>query len=411
MITSQEYLRHSDLQRDFLTAFSALDHSVTETMGTGQVQACFELLVSRLAAICALHGPGTARNFLQAVASAYLEIGHPPAHDMERAMVERRELQQEILHFSRIVALPELQGGAIPQNKRLRNSKLIPEQVKVVCEFLTVARGRILQRGKAVPTPRARPDQQGNTPWGSGRLLVHDRELSDYVLVIACDQASVQKDLAFLWASLLTYLTPRESLSALCLHLLEGHPACGLVGFTLLEPGAGDRLRVTHCRPAPLGGGEGAGRLQQAVANLPEELEVPAGEGWISFSGPDPVEARLTAAQDRGRRLLELRTPDPAVPAFRIGLAHAGHFARSREETVAEALHLFRNRHEARVQVASIESAHIHLDRQIDEDQILGSAIGHALHGHLATVQAQPPRLNPMVDDDHALPIGSRGPT
>ncbi|MGI0134904.1 MAG: hypothetical protein ACREBW_08115, partial [Candidatus Micrarchaeaceae archaeon] len=51
----------------------------------------------------------------------------------------------------------------------------------------------------------------------------------------------------------------------------------------------------------------------------------------------------------------------------------------------------------------SLECGHIHLDRRLDRDQEFGVAIGRVVFEYLVKRQTPPPRLTPLIDDDHVL--------
>jgi hypothetical protein len=239
-----------------------------------------------------------------------------------------------------------------------------------------------------------------NYQWGSEILLIHDREASDYVAVIAGGSLQVQKELAFLFASLLTYLTPRESLTALTVHLLEAIPDSGSVAFALLEPIDGGGLRVTQWSPCPMDGVTSSDRLFDCMKNLSEQYENQGGAPCILFSQQGQIIASAAPTESLGITILELAKPESSG-RHHIKLACPDQTIRSKEATIEAAGQLFQSRCDA--PITSIESGHIHLDRQIDEDQAIGSAIGNVLFRQLAAVQKCPPRLNPMVDDDHVL--------
>jgi len=410
MITTNEYIRNLDLQRDLLAAFSAMDYSITEGLSREEIQDFFARLLMRLSAICEVHEPGTARAFLEAIQAAdctdvlstafsFVEIGKQPTTESERVIVGRRELQQEILHFSRIVDLQD--GSEALQNKRLRNSKLIPESLKVLCEFLTVARARVLQRGEAIAKPRSRPDRQMQVELGPAYMLVHDQEPSDYLLLLRGGDLPLRRDLAYLYASLLTYLTPGESLSALFIHVLETQPPGSGVAMALLEPACDGCFNLTRWSHWT-GQQDGADRLEAWLGHLAERERIALGSGPVALMpsvAPAPTATCFTV-DPRGITQLVLEVGG-LQGGHCLHLAWLNRPLQSEEEIVRAAMTLAKARCQA--PVTSIESGHVHLDRQLDGDQTLGAKIGYALFRHLAETQAIPPRLHPMVDDDHVL--------
>ena len=407
MITSREYLGNSHQHQDLLAAFSALDHSVTETLSEGEIQGCFERLMFRLLALSEVHGRGTAERFLAALEGAspetmvdtaidYLEIGKRPDDDLERAFAQRRELQQELLHFSRIVDLQDQSAGVT--NKRLRNSKILPESLKVFCELVTVARGRILQRGGDLAVPRARPDQQVQSLLGPHCLLVHDKEPSDYLLVLAGDAPPTRKDLAFLYASLLTYLTPYEAVLAMAVHIRETRPAGEDLTLCLVESAENNRVPVTRWKGVCPG--EQADPFEPCRKNLPtfasQALDEPMAAVEDVGIGP-----WLRMAPMNGSGIARIEVRDEAGASKGIRMTSCGQDGVRQAEMVAKAIRAIQSG--AHREVKTIESGHIHLDRRIDEDQTLGMAIGYSVCQHLAKAQERPPSLSPMVDDDHVL--------
>lgn len=411
MITSKEYIKNSDTQRDILAAFSAMDHSITEGMSREAIQDCFARLLLRLSVICDVHGQGTARAFLEAIQAAecadvldiafsFVEIGRLPTNDPERAIVGRRELQQETLHFSRIVDLQE--SGEALQNKRLRNTKLIPESLKVLCEFLTVARARVLQRGKAVATPRSRPDRQMQDELGPECMLVHDQAPSDYLFLLRGGDLPLRKDLAYLYASLLTYLTPSESLSALFIHVLETQPPGSGVALALLEPEPEGRFHLTRWSHGAGNPANGADRLDSCLGDLAERESIHLGVGPVALFPGAAAAPTATCFQVDPSGIVQVELGmGESHGGFQLNVACLNQALLPMEEIIQAAMTLFKAR--CQTPIASIESGHVHLDRQLDGDQILGAKMGYALFRHLAGTQATPPRLHPMVDDDHVL--------
>lgn len=407
MITSEEYLGSTHQRRDILAAFSALDHSVTEHMNPDEVKDGYDRLLLRLLAISEVHGPGTSRHFLKALNAAdpgehlgitmdFLELGKRPVGEVESGISRRRELQQEILHFSRIVDLQD--GFRAFKNKRLRNSKVIPESLKVLCELLTVARGRIIQRGGSVPVPRPRPDQQQMQALGSECLLLHDAEPSDYILMFSGEDASRLKELAYLFSSLLTYLTPYEATIALAVHCSESGSDSGSFTVCLLEPPGPASIPVTQWSwLPPLGKGNdlpGVFPFDLPARDL-HAIETPMRLPLVKGQNG---EAHLTNSDSREPSLLKLSAGQAGI---RIRMAPVVWEGSSSQEMAAKALRLFRLRCDK--EITSIESGHIHLDRRIDEDQEMGAVIGFEIHCHLKETQVRPPELCPMVDDDHVL--------
>lgn len=166
MILTSTYRDQTTLSRDLLAAFSPLDHPTTATLTAQELTGAFERLMQRLAVLVALHGVGAAGTFLAAladpsdgadvvdVAAAFLE------HGAGEAGAGSSEIQQELVHFSRIVDIGHLglHAGVDEHTlRRLRGSSRLPDSLKVLSELLVVTRARLAQRGLLLPAPWLRP--------------------------------------------------------------------------------------------------------------------------------------------------------------------------------------------------------------------------------------------------------------
>lgn len=392
MIRTDSYTDQIATERDLLAAFSAFDHSTTQNMDPEQVDAHVVRLLLRLAALCSLHGPQVPRQMIEtlqttpademfAVVNAFLECGRPTQEGEPL-----RELQQELNHFSRIVDLGEA-GFTSPSQaggtKRLRNSHRIPDSLKVLSELLIVVRARLVQRGAAVVLPVNRRPGLTHVALGETALLTHPDQGTDHLVAAHSPAARPRKQALFLFEALLAYLTPIEAATALCTYLAEHlNRAKGLEVVVASVTPTGHTETLSWAAPAPeVRGGD---VFERALALLPERAST-------SQTALDlKIDADHTAT---------LTTP--GAPAHTLALTPAGKSTTDLDDLVTDAVTAF-GLHQG-PPIRSIECGHVHLDRDVDDDQVAGTRIGAALHTHLTHAQDTPPAFTPMVDDDHVL--------
>lgn len=392
MIRTDSYTDQVETVRDLLAAFSAFDHSTTESMDPEQVDAHAVRLLLRLGTLCSLHGPHVPRQMIEtlqatpasemfALVNAFLECGRPVQKGEPV-----RELQQELNHFSRIVDLgetgfttPSEVGGA----KRLRNSHRIPDSLKVLSELLIVVRARLVQRGAAVVLPVNRRPGLTRLDLGETAVIAHPEQGVDYLVAAHSPAARPRKQALFYFEALLAYLTPVEAATALCTYLAE-HPsrAKGLELLVASVPPTRQTETLRWAAPAPRR--DGGDVFERALALLPDRA---------TTSGPMlalEIGADLTAA---------ISVPD--VPARTLALTPAGKSMIDLNTLVTKAADVFASYQGPPIR--SIECGHVHLDRDVDDDQVAGARLGAVLHTHLTRTQDTPPLFTPMVDDDHVL--------
>ncbi|HEV2637222.1 MAG TPA: hypothetical protein VGX23_18860 [Actinocrinis sp.] len=394
MITSSTYREHVAPQRDLLAAFSSFDHRTTGDLPDVEVALAFRRLLTRLCSLMFLHGPSAPGRFLAAAdaggdlvatTSAFLEHG-APAPDLGQGP---SELQQELVHFSRIVDIGTAgfdDARAVRALRRLRNSDRLPERLKVTSELMIVTRSRMLQRGKDLDVPQLRPDDttaediDGHTTVFIGQVDPH------YLLVIAGPRRRERRQMGFWFRALTAYLTPAEAAIALWAHI-EEHATAGWCELALVEHRPGGKV----------------GTLVWEWSRPEVDL---ASETWPHV------------------RLPQLRHDTHATLMTRCGLnvtasgdlVHVGGAAdgtrtvtlypivskRSDPADLAErACHLLTDLQGP--PMLSLECGHIHLDRTLDVDQDTGVLIGAAAFRLLAARQPTPPAITPMLDDDHVL--------
>lgn len=188
-ISTTTYLERTELPRDVMAAYSALDHQTTAELSEGELRREFHCLLARLCAVLAVHGPNVPSQFLRDLSNSenpvdltasYLESGTPAP------LGERSELQQEFVHFSRIVGIGTVQLGepkADDSIRKLRNSYRMPEDLKVTSELIVVARSRVKSHGGKVATPTLRPTKPAEIEEGDTNLYLPDEH--DFLLSVS----------------------------------------------------------------------------------------------------------------------------------------------------------------------------------------------------------------------------------
>lgn len=177
------------------TTSSALDHVTTAALTTQALTTAFERLLQRLVVLAALHGDGMPAQFLGALATAGEDSD---VVDLAAAFLEHgtatmpeaaSEIQQEIVHFSRIVDIGQLGlGDAHVEQalRRLRGSQRLPDSLKVLSELIVVVRSRLTQRGQTLPSPRLRPDPAEESDTGADVTTAAPPANPDYWVAVRC---------------------------------------------------------------------------------------------------------------------------------------------------------------------------------------------------------------------------------
>lgn len=397
MIKTTTYMGGSDVERDVLSAFSAVDRSNTAAMEPDEVATAFRRLVSRLAAITSLHGEAVPSAFLSALAAAepeqsfaivnqFLETGRFDAAATDDGA---RELQQEIVHFSRIVDV-DFAKGVSP--RRLAHSDELSDSVKVLIELVTVARSRMLARGANLPTPpKGRPDAHV-VDIDDLATVSREGSASDHVLVITGPRRRQRRMLAFRFNQLLAYLTPAEAMWVMASSYCEDEPAPEAKAW-LVTSGPEGPFALSW-QP----GTDAADDIERCRSGLPTVLDVAApiviDEDGLQVElepnacAPELIDVKVVLEGD-----VMSRTQVPAVAVAAAAITEE-EFVRAAEDAVAAA---------ELQDIASIEFGHIHLDRDLDVDQEVGIAIGARVSAVLAERQASAPQNALMIDDDHVI--------
>ncbi|WP_435551977.1 hypothetical protein [Natrinema sp. CGMCC1.2065] len=403
MIESETYLKDSETKEDLLGAFTAIDSGMGEELSDYRLRKQFCRFLLRTSALTFYHGEETPRRFLKAlgaadegeafdIVNAFLEAGVPPEHADEEAL-SRRELQQEFVHFSRIVDIPSQQdrrGVDRLHTKRLRNSTDLPDTLKVTTELMTVTRSRHLQRGNSLSLPRRRSPGVSTITIDQSIEVQSPETDADYVLLVRGNSRTRGKS-TFFHRNLLPYLTPLESALALCIYLSEGDGS--ETAIDLLSRRANGEVRhLSWSRPA---GEPNDDLITWCDTVLPtiETLRRPGDLERLSIVR----NAEYAVGLESDNWLIELAGVDNSVS---VPLAAPDSTETDIDAIADEAVSTIRE--SGLESVRSIECGHLHLDREIDDDQHAGMRIGVDVFRHFQETGNEP-ALRPMVDDDHVI--------
>ena len=400
MILTSTYRDQTTLSRDLLAAFSPLDHPTTATLTAQELKDAFERLIRRLAVLVCLHGAGAAGAFLAAladpgadadvvdVAAAFLE------HGAGEAAAGPSEIQQELVHFSRIVDIGHLglsTGVDEHALRRLRGSTRLPDSLKVLSELLVVTRARLAQRGLLLPAPWLRPPR---LPRPTRRQISRQQPRRaapttgwPCAVAAAGSAASSATSCRPCWPT-----SPRPRPHSPCGHT-PGSSSCPTCAA---RRGPGRRLPRDHRRAVELSARYLPGRRRR---HRPRRAPLPAISQLLPGDRPiDMGEAsyRVHAGSDRSATVTETQTGRP----------HSAHRGLKRPRTLACGPRRARLR-AARVLCRPRPGQHGSRAHppgpRLDIDQDTGTVIGAALLPVLAARQGRPPLLTPMMDDDHVL--------
>lgn len=347
-------------------------------------------LVARIAALLFLHGPKVPAAFLAAlddqnedlvaVASSFLECGAAGGGDAS-------ELQQELVHFSRIVDVgaagfhsPEAAAAL----SRLQSSTRLPEPLKVLSELAIVMRSRLLQRGAGLEVPVLRAGR-GEVVDLPESVAAGFAAVSEYVVFVRSDKRRHRRQICWLVSALLAYVTPVEAaLATWAYQIAVGQPPASLTLVTLL-PGSDQARLVTWSTEPERGVRDGAGLQLPVLQAMPR-----AGVGALLEVAGVPVTVTVldgAARIEAGGRVVVLTDLAPVAAVDVDAMRQA---VRNGMAAISGP-------------VRSMECGHVHLDRALDVDQDLGITLGLTAYAALADRQQAPPLLTPMLDDDHVL--------
>ena len=403
MILTTTYRDRTTDGRDLLAAFSPLDHATTAGLNQAELDTALARLLRRLAVLAALHGGKVPAAMLAALANpaeavdvvdlaaAYLENGDGQLTDRPS------EIQQELVHFSRIVNIGHLgldTAAAEHALHRLRGSARLPDSLKVLSELVIVTRARLAQRGRMLPCPWLRPGLAAETDIAADLTIAAPAASADYWMAIRCNRRRTRRQFRYELSALLDYLTPAEAALALWAHCHEQQLPCP-VQTAVVQADASDGITIVtwDYQPTldPVGGDVAAlvaGQLP-AINRLETGSTAPLPIGGTSYT----VTANTRGVAIVQDELSGTRAATVTVPS------------RTSTVTVPDLARQARDLLDAYTgpDLASIEAAHIHLDRDLDIDQRAGAAIGAAALWLLAGRQQHAPVLTPMMDDDHVL--------
>ncbi len=280
-----------------------------------------------------------------------------------------RELQQEMVHFSRIVDLGWL--GEVPADKRLRRSTRLHSRLKFLVELFLASRSRTeMDIGRTRTKTLSATEGEAASVY----FLAARQDDQTFLFSFSTDTRRQQRHLAFITRLLLDYLSPIEALYATayyCRVVLNSFSTT----ITLDTPTEGKFSQRTSLDPVvDPAGAEARGLQSWLVANLPTSK--PSGSEGVAIF-PDRVEIAyeddtVVLTLPRATEVGPIAFPAQLVPALSDRLKR----------------------------VCSLECGHIHLDRLLDEDQRLGIRLGAEIVDEFARVGARVPVL-PLLDDDH----------
>lgn len=393
MIREKTYLGVTDMGTALLSAFSAIDESLAGELDEAAAERELRRLMVRLATLAALHDDNAPSRMLDGLrtpdvphvefVSQLLERGAPDRHV---PAADFRELQQELVHFSRITDLMPQRDGAM---RRLARSHRIPLSLKVLAELITVVRSRLVATTGNVPTPLrpVAPSQLCKTEDDRSVLV---RAITDTHFIFGCWGGRRRQRLqaAYLFEQLVQYLTPLEATLAVSAYASESD-AWDTLGLFAAERHAGSVRCVQRAEPSTTQQDfwHWLGARIPRLATLPTDgptSQIDLAGSHVTVDGPS------------------LAVTFPCGTSCRTALLPTAPIIYADSFFCQAAVDAYRSADDPSV-VASLECGHVHLDRNVDRDQRIGTAIGRALIAQIQPFQKEPVALVPMVDDDHVL--------
>lgn len=259
------------------------------------------------------------------------------------------EIQQEIVHFSRIVDIGQLGlGDAHVEHalRRLRGSQRLPDSLKVLSELIVVVRSRLAQRGRTLPSPWLRPDPVEESDTGADITTAAPPANPDYWVAVRCGRRRVRRQFRYELSMLLAYLTPAEAVLVLWAHCHEQQLPLP-VELAVVAADARDGITVTRWTYQPGGCPVGSDVVAHVAQRLPA----------ITRVGPHATVPIRVGAEE-----YQIRVGDPTSASI-IDAASGATAATLTVPTLA----------------------------------------GGTCLAELAQRQGRPPVLTPMMDDDHVL--------
>lgn len=389
-----------------LSSFSAVDESVQRDLPDNVKNKLFVKLAIKIASFCTLHGLEIPEKFI----SKIFQAGEEEIFDTVNSFLELgcydpnipapRELQQEILHFSRIVDLENL--SSISGIKRIRNSTYLESFLKVYSELVTVMRSRLIQRGKKLDKPLGVGTKTCTEEIEPGFFINSLMDnLSNYLLIIKAERRRDAKDLNYQFTCLLSYLTPLEAYYALVNYVIEEEFKKDVTMVIIYNP-------TTSTEPILLSWKNSIGTiyddyLSYCKATLPNMVELSKGNGNVDYKiGDNSICTVQHTSNNHISVAIKRRVNDRLKVLKNLSLTKfieqnfsISYFLDISKKLLTDSIQQF--------DITSIESGHIHLDRNIDIDQQIGFELGKISYEYLKSVQQVPPNMCPMIDDDHVL--------
>jgi len=394
VIREGTYRDATDMRTALLSAFSAVDESVAYELDAPAADRELRRLIVRLATLAALHDDNAPSCLLDGLrtpgvhpvdfVSQLLERGAP---DKNVPSSQLRELQQELVHFSRITDLMPQRDGS---TKRLARSHRLPLSVKVMAELITVVRSRLVARTGNVPTPSrpVAPSQLCKIEDDSSVLV---RAIGNTHFVFCCwsDRRRQRLQAAYLFEQLIQYLTPLEATLAVIAYASESD-AWDRLGLFAAECYVGS----VRCVQRTEQNVRQEGLWHWLETRIPQLATFTATDGPLSQI--DLAGSRVTL--DRS----SLAVSFPCGTSCSTSLLPASPITYPDTHFCDASIDAYRSIAYPSV-VTSMECGHVHLDRDLDRDQRIGTVIGRALMAEIQTFQTEHVALVPMVDDDHVL--------
>jgi hypothetical protein len=423
MIDQETYL-DPNVSRNIqiLAAFSPVDKSVFAALGTSERTQAFHDILFRLSTLCLLHGKTAPEEFaklcffaeprfLVQSLSQFLMWGSAPLHAHfahSPPHLSNRELQQEIVHFSRIVDLDWLHGAAI--RKRIRRSLRIKEKTKFTAELLLVARSRGVNAGLISPPNFAAPQSIREGKTNNGYAICGYVGNAPFYFTFLAKSNQTNKRYAHLARMLLEFLTPREAAYVIAYQTAIVDEARD--GFLMISKGGSEawdvicfgKAQTTQIRPRtapdPADGARAASTYTDPdylwlVGALPVERQVAAGE-YLSVLAAESSSSLLISL---GAETIDIDGFDREHAVTRQTSQGAFRLSAPDLNEVCDALLAWADK--SNPVIGSLECGHVHLDRLIDEDQHVGIRIGVELASEMELRFGRRVPLIPLVDDDH----------
>lgn len=406
MITQQTYRsENAEMDRAIVSAYSALDFTTTKSLSPRENELVFRRTLSRIIALVQLHGPSVPRSLISylvesnedpvEVIASFLETGTPDV-----VFQTPSELQQEIVHFSRIFDLvdEELEDGqASHAMRRMRGSRVLPDSLKTLAEFQILARSRLLQRKVPLAKPSLRAAKPNERDL-DGQTTVWDSPEGDFVLVVQAPRRRVRRIMGFRAMTLMQYVTPVEAAFALWAHGLSAELDTSMRVHLVFAASNDDVESVSWQKSRP-SEGDREPALTWLSARLPIHERKGLSRGKTKLASA--LDAQMHATWRAGSFRVEIENHDKRVYSIPIR-ALVQPEKDQIPEMLAEIESIFSSFPETSPLVHSLELAHVHLDRQIDIDQEIGAILGNHV-GQILKQKGHCPVLTPMLDDDHVI--------